>query len=384
MQVGLVDRAWARISGLVDDEGASAPTLILTAQLFFAKDWPKRAREVLNRGLTKYPDDRDLQALWARLTEPQTTPDLDALDNDAADAASLITAAHHLIAAGSHTRARALLDRAQKIGGPSQRIDDMIWALEGDFSVEASLQELVERHGPSLSGFADLDDEPEHTESISAADLPPDEREKHRSFPNLFRDQEPRTEMLPEPQTFDEMSDEVTKISTMMDIGVLDTLSDGTFTAEHTEIQRVITRKALFEDSESETAFDLSSLQSDLTSPESEDDDVVVMTRKELDTITDAQPQASRSDLVLDDASPVPAPGRQQTDEAETWVLPKKEEPDTKPQAVLTEDSEPDLPISARPVASNAASWSLIAVGGVVVLTLGALVLFFAYQIVNG
>lgn len=339
VRLGLVDRAWARIQGLVDAEGATAEAHALTAELFLTRQWPKRARDVLNRGLASHPDDHRLKALWDRMAEPRTTPDLEAVEDENADVPSLIAASHHLIASGAHTRARALLERAHRIDAENTLVADMLWALEGDFEIEGTLSELARRFGPDLSELADLDDEPEHTESTEIGSLG-DDRDKQGSFPSLFRDLEPRTEMLGG-HHFDEQSDEITKVTSMMDIGGMDTLTDQTFTGEHTEIQRVITRKTLteagvdkgkkggaaVEDVESETAFDLAGLQSDLTAPEFEDDDVVVMTRKEEER-TDTAPGADTvvEEKIVLDSEPPPAAGRRQSDEAETWVLPPEDE----------------------------------------------------------
>lgn len=334
VQLGLVDKAWARIQDMVDQEGASAETLSLTAELFLARQWPKRAREVLNRGLADYPDDPTLKALWDRMSEPATTPDLDAVEDDHADVASLITAAHHLIASGSHTLARTLLERAQKLDSSNRQVADMLWALDGDFALDTPLAELVRTHQSDLSHLADLEDEPEHTESVDAADLPDDRDKAGGNFPNLFRDLEPRTEMLGV-HDFSHVSEEITKVTSMMDLQSMETLDDRTFAGEHTEIQRVITRKTLGEDTTSENAFDLSDMASDLESPELEDDDVVVITRREdEDTLPE---EAENSKLVLDEPTPdLPAsrggPGRQQADEAETWILPQEDLPASKPK----------------------------------------------------
>lgn len=326
-RVGLVDRAWARLQGLIDDAGASAESFAATAELFLARRWPKRAREVLHKGLRAFPEHQGLKDLWDRLSEPLTTPDLDAVDDAAADVPALITAAHHLIASGSHTRARTLLERAQRQDPANLHVDDMLWALDGDFSVDASLGELVTRYGPDLGALADLEEEPEHTESIRIADvLPVEERDKGGSFPNLFREQDPRTEMIPE-GLFDDASDEITKVSAMLDIGGLDTIVDQTFTGEHTEIQRVISRATLVEAAASDTAFDLKALRSDLAAPELEDDELVVVTRRDDEDTTGPSGESSLLVLERSESGP-PTADRRTGDEAETWILPKPDPAD--------------------------------------------------------
>ena len=410
VQLGLVDRAWARIQGMVDAEGASAETLCLTAELFLARQWPKRARDVLNRGLKTYPDDPTLKALWDRMSEPATTPDLDAIDDEQADVSSLITAAHHLMASGSHTLARTLLDRAQKLDADHTQVADMLWALEGDFSIDDSLAELVRRHQADLSQLADIDDEPEHTESIDATQigLPPEPEKAAGAFPNLFRDLEPRTEMLG-PHDFDSVSDEITKVTSMMDLSSMDTIQDRTFSGEHTEIQRVITHQTLGDEPEPELAFDLSSLESDLTSPELEDDDVVVITRREEDTQPDEE---EPSKLVLDDTTPGPpatrkgAAPRKQADEAETWILPQQElelddppedapkKKAKKPKKRTEPKSSPPLPDAtdesfdnihdAFPATGSTVSVWLVAIAGILALAALLLLLLVGLGLVSG
>ena len=393
VRLGLVDKAWARIRDMVDQEGASAETLGLTAELFLARQWPKRARDVLNRGLAEYPDDPKMKALWDRMSEPATTPDLDAVEDDNADVASLITAAHHLIASGSHTLARTLLERAQRLDPANAQTADMLWALDGDFALDRPLSELVQEHQADLSHLADLEEEPEHTESVDMADVP-DDRTSSGNFPNLFRDLEPRTEMI-DPHDFASASEEITKVTSMMDLSSMDTIVDQTFTGEHTEIQRVITHAALGDDTDGESAFDLSDLQSDLP-PELEDDDVVVITRRE-DDVSEPHPD-EESKLVLDEPSAPPAgrsPRRQQADEAETWILPQRQEPekkkrpspkrkkpDVRPLPDATDDAFDNIHEAFSPPRSSLSVW-IFAFVGIFALIVALLLLLVALGLVS-
>ncbi len=337
VRLGLVDRAWARLQGLAEEDGASAEVLALTAELFLARQWPRRAREVLHRALRRHPDDDALKALWDRMSEPGTAPDLDAVEDDKADVPSLITAAHHLIAAGSHTRARALLERARRLAPDHPQVLDMLWALDGDFALDGTLHELVRRFEPGIHELADLDDEPDHTESVDATQIgpaPSHDREHRASFPTLFRDLEPGTEMYGA-HGFDDASAEVTKVTSMADVGSMPTVHDGDLTGEHTEIQRVIERASLLDDPSSDTSFDLSALQSDLTQPELEDDDVVVLTRDE--TTLSEPGEREDSHLVLQREPPPPARRKgeppQRPDESESWVRPEPEHGSPAPTA---------------------------------------------------
>jgi hypothetical protein len=160
---------------------------------------------------------------------------------------------------------------------------------------------------------------------------------------------------------------EITKISSLIDLSSLDARSDTSSAGEHTEIQRIIHMEPEVEQPES--AFNLSTMASDLAAPEAEDEDVVVMTRHDEEDRTETEPGRPEGDLVVEEEPPVP-PTRQTDDEAETWL---REAP------VLTDDvDDADLVDVAAPASTSANPWWLMALVVVLFLaTLGAMAVVF-------
>ncbi len=372
VRLGLVDRAWARLQELAESDTAAIEVLILTTELFLARQWTKRARTTLERGLVRFPDHSALQVLWDRLSEPATEPDLAGLADDCNDVSTLITAAHHLIATGTHTKARHLLDRAARIAPDNERVSDMLWGLDGDFSLDTPLAELVRVHGPELLPLANFDDDPEHTESASPEDLraTEDREVEPGNFPALFRNQEPQTEFLPE--GFLDEQEEVTKISSMVNLSNLDTLTDATESEpEHTEIQRVIRHDPEESQPPTDSVFRLSGLNSDLETPELEDEDVIVRVHGDQEkTESPGLVSDVEHGVVIEPEPTSPPVTRLQPDESAKWAAPIDE---------MEIDHEAETKITADPMAiptprpppnrrSSGLSWWFAALGVVFLL----------------
>src|SRR5690606_5208101 len=89
---------------------------------------------------------------------------------------------------GALLKGRSLLERLRREHPPDARGDDLLWVLEGDFSLgNVSLGELADRYGPDLSLLADLTEEAEHTESITVDELHAVPMKDSQAFPSLFR-----------------------------------------------------------------------------------------------------------------------------------------------------------------------------------------------------
>ena len=222
MDLCLMDRAWIRLKEVADDEELASEARLLTARMFVERGWPGRARTLLEKVLKDRPDDAEVQELWARATRPPPSPPTDLEDSD--DPSALIRGAEQHLAAGALLKGQKLLEAARRLDPDSRRVQDLLWALEGDFTSESTLAELVEQHGPDLSHLAELDDV-EHTESITSSHTPatwldPVDPADSRAFPSLFReDQDPPTEEY-------EDASEVTQTRLMASSNQMGELSD--------------------------------------------------------------------------------------------------------------------------------------------------------------
>ena len=327
VRLGLVDRAWARLQELSDSDTAAVEVLILTTELFLARQWTQRARSVLEAGLERFPNHSELQRLLERISDPATEPNFTEVTDDCQDVSMLAKAAHHHMATGAHVKARLLLDRGALVDPSNQRIADMRWGLDGDFSLDTSLSELVRLHGPDLSSLAEFEDEPDHTESVSPEALHAfEEREVEQgSFPNLFRNPEPRTDFLPD--GFDDVHDEVTMVSSMVNLSNLDTLAEPTESGpEHTEIQRVIRHDHEESQPATNSVFRLNDMSPDFDIPEFEDEDVIVRVHGDHKRVeSNSMPSDMDKPLVISlDPTPSPA-NRLQPDECAEWAAPAQE-----------------------------------------------------------
>lgn len=208
----MMDRAWARLKELTDAKEGGIEALSLTARMFIERGWPSRARKPLELAMADAPDDKRLQELWERAAVdaaplPEDVPDTET------DVAVLLPLAERYLAAGALLKGQRLLERLRRSHPEHRRVADLLWALQGDFSLgDEPIAMLVERLGPDLSRLADisadLSEETEHTESVSREEAAALEREVEGdpAFPTLFRNVTPR----PSPER-EEDTEEVTQ-----------------------------------------------------------------------------------------------------------------------------------------------------------------------------
>lgn len=303
-----VDRAWIRLKDLLDTDDAGLDVLLTATRLFLVRGWPSKAREVLTRALADHPDDARLQQLWddassdAVHTEPPTAPDADGPDG-------MLPIAEHYLATGQSVSGRQILERLRKTHPDHPRIGDLLWGMDGDFDAgPATLATLTERYAPSLASLQDLSDE--HTESVTQEDAKQllDEPEAADGpFPDLFRNPAPKGAFE------DEITEEITRTAEMLrprlpDGDATDTADDG---PGDTRIVRVVNRGGPAPSTVMHRAsprpdndFDLGEYQREMgmtptplhshlasdfgADLEDEDDDLVVLTRRERPVSTEA------------------------------------------------------------------------------------------------
>jgi hypothetical protein len=312
--------------------------------MFMARGWNNKARKTLETALQAFPENRLLSELYDQASEPATEPNH--ADGEPADVNAAIAAAKHFMANGALLRARAILDRFQRsLEHEDAHIADLLWAIEGDFSLhERTLQDLVSRYGSGLQSLPDLPEDPDHTETAHVDDvIPPDEG---AAFPSLFRNMEPQTEFYGEAMDGD---DEITHVSAMASavemkeqaVPTQDTDPGELMSAQEevTQIQMIVRKDGGLDgdtaSGDRKSVFDLATLPPFPTSdfdmgPEQEDADVVVHTRTE-DALDDADvvTQIGAVPLALETS---PQNMGKLEDEAATWVKPP-ERPPAKPSS---------------------------------------------------
>lgn len=265
----LMDRAWARLRPIVDEGRGPLQAVRLAARYLLLRGWAHQARGMAEAGLERAPDDEELRRLRDDASRsavaPEDRPDPDTLSD-------LLRLAEAYMARGALVKAQGLLERARRRAHPQrvQRVEDLLWAMLGDFGTEASLEQLCQELGPEP-------EPPETTERMGNVphDPAPDPVEDHgEGFRQLFRDLEAGDGATD--------AEEDTSVSHMAGEGELrghfDAPPRGTDGAENTEILRVVRRAP-----EADPISDASSIPSDsdyLPGAEVEDD-IVVLTRRD-------------------------------------------------------------------------------------------------------
>jgi tetratricopeptide (TPR) repeat protein len=281
--LNLLDRALARLNDLSTDGAESADALTLRAQLLVVRGM-STARDAVEKALQSRPGEPQLLELLDDLDRPNTLID-EAVERepDAHPDVLLRLSERHLLE-GSLLKARRILERLKRLHPDNQRVLDLLWVLEGDFSIEGSLSELAERYRPTLADLPELSDESEHTESVARADLIlADEPESH-AFPSLFRG-------VGMTEPYDAVP-EVTQAQTMADLQLLHIQDDEVTGEADTQILRVVDNKRLGSTDQIHAEvppvradFDLEDFRrqmgmvqnaSDFTHVESEDDELIV------------------------------------------------------------------------------------------------------------
>ena len=370
LQLGLMERAWARLEPLVESGLGGQEALELTARAFLGRGWPSQARKAVERALVEAPGDPVLAELWDRAVEPATDADPGGVGNENDDD-ECIAAAVRLIAHGKPHRAEILIERVRRRTPGHIRAADLQWALKGDYGLRGrDLNSLVASYEP-FTTVADVMDEPEHTESRVSPDLLHellDEADGGSPFPTLFRGM-PIAPAVREP----EEDLEVTSSGALLDLDAetKEPTSGESLQADETQVRVIINRSGSVSSLESLAPFDLARFRADMgvdeefaPPPEQEDEGLIVHVRRERAStqLSPDPPTAEVTGLGMgtrsDGRGSVPLPA-----ESVDWVRPaaKKTEPTAMPR---------------RPAQAPAAfpAWIvwLVALSLVIATTLGA------------
>lgn len=266
LELGLVDKAWSRLQTLDDQGEHRAEVLRLTARMFVQRGWPVRAQTPLRQALRLSPGDSELLTLERQSREPpiqppESTPDMQRPVHE------LLAFARSWLASGSSIRAKGLLKAMKRHHGSNREVDELLWAIQGDFVSDEPMADLVQRWGPALGTLAELSDEADQTE---ARDGLKDSAERAGGFPSLFRgDPGDLPDLTVDPQ-------EVTRSTTLSDLAdELGSKGIGSLD-EDTQVLFVVrpSEGALFEEPEAPDFTD----EQDGVYEEEEDDDRIVHT----------------------------------------------------------------------------------------------------------
>lgn len=362
LRLKLMDKAWTRLKGLIERREAGIRPHRLAARVFLERGWPAKARKVVQAGLDIDPDDERLMELWeeASAGDPPSF-DTSPADDPYADLDTLVVVAEHFMAQGAFVRAKSLLERVRRSDALHGRARDLLWALEGDFSLDASIHDLVERYAPDLGAMADLAEESDSTESADLDSLPLqiDREPSSDHFSSLFRHLEPADTAAAD-------DGEVTAVSSLAEMQQLAEAGRAALDEERgddTQIMRVVHKAGGYEpvtdtasvhqgDTQVDSAFNLADFRRemgmdvdagiasdfDYALPEGEDDNVVVVTRREdEEQIT----ETTTAGLTLDTSADERAAEVQGAYQEETWA--NLAEPEEEPEP-LREPTDPVIP----------------------------------------
>ena len=104
-----MDLAWVRLRDLDKTQRHRVEVQALTAEMFVERGWPGRARRILERAVSDYPERRDLQDLLKRSQEPPLRPPANArsVEREGTPKEQLELAERYLCA-GSQLKARSI------------------------------------------------------------------------------------------------------------------------------------------------------------------------------------------------------------------------------------------------------------------------------------
>ena len=120
----LLDRAWTRLKGLVEDGHGPLGAVELTTQLYLMRGWNSRAADLAEAGLERDPAHAGLRRLLQRARGPVVDPeDL----SEPTTLAESIRVAEAYMTRGAFVKAQGMLERARRREAPRrvQRIEDL-------------------------------------------------------------------------------------------------------------------------------------------------------------------------------------------------------------------------------------------------------------------
>lgn len=203
LDLRLMDRAWVRLKELTEADADDEEALLLIARLYVERGWPARARRALDRLNALGCDAPELEGLARRAEEPPVEPPSDARELERSGSpAQLLALAEVFLATGSFLRARSLLERVRRASPSNARAELLLWGIQGEFvrrgeSLPELLRELCPPAAPAEDGDEDWDTaehtdvgaggDPGLTEAPTAEVSLELEGREDAPFPSLFR-----------------------------------------------------------------------------------------------------------------------------------------------------------------------------------------------------
>ncbi len=188
LHLRLMDRAWVRLKEVGDNLGDDPEVLALTAEMFIERGWPVRARKAVSTALAKNPADKHLHDLLRRSHAPPVQPPANARELERTGTPpELLRLAERFLCAGSFLRARSILERLRRQrGGWSSRVEDLLWGLEGDFTSGVDDPVSTAQALLSTSPLESIGEMTDHSEVTAHGDAAIADHEQI-AFPSLFR-----------------------------------------------------------------------------------------------------------------------------------------------------------------------------------------------------
>jgi tetratricopeptide (TPR) repeat protein len=218
----LMDRAWVRLREAAEAEPESIEVQLLMAEMFIERGWPGRARKNLKRVSAAEFDEFEahwMERLKVGASESPKGPPDNAQDIEVSGTAdNILFLAEQYLAAGSLVRAESLLERLIRDGFSPPRVSDLLWGIRGSFtsagkSSDELLNELSGDERVAEWSSIELTDSAiplDETAHVSPEDLPEplNDQEEMRGFPTLFRRED-------EPVDCTDMGEEEVTVSSM-------------------------------------------------------------------------------------------------------------------------------------------------------------------------
>lgn len=238
LKLCMMDRAWTRLKSMPADGPWHVEALVLTARMFIERGWPQRAQQVLDEITGLEPTHAALPTLReAAHASPRVAP---AEAPDPGQPVEVqIGAVELFLATGAFLRAKRLLDQLQRHHPQHPRVNDLQWALQGDYELaDDAMKEIVERCVPWATWAADDDfaGAPEPTDSVAfgaAASLGRYDAGKG-NFPTLFAGEHGESD------TYENTDPENTQTTRLRDLEAVSAARDLEDRDEDTQILRVV------------------------------------------------------------------------------------------------------------------------------------------------
>jgi len=314
MDLRLMDRAWVRLREALAADPESIEAHLLTVEMFVQRGWPGKAERHLQKiDLTEAGSEevKRYEDLVEAAGMPPNGPPSNAQEIERSGTADdVLNLADQYLSVGMLVRAESLLERLLRDGYTRDRVSTLLWGVRADFlsanqSTEVLLDELEQDIRGAEWSAIELTDGLGQVEVTAHVDLtevgdggssePP-----KRGFPSLFRRDDPSVEPTApdeeevtmssivvdeddQPMSFDSTDSEGTPTPGGGDTRIMEVIQRGG-SVGLTEAQGPIHRSV---DDDASSSIDLHSHRArylppdDETFLEDEDQDLIVMTRRE-------------------------------------------------------------------------------------------------------